>query len=55
VMARDSRYKLVMRGARPSEFYDLKNDPAEMTNQIANQTFVTERQRLMAEIAEFRK
>ncbi len=55
VMARDSRYKLVMRGARVAEFYDLKNDPAEQTNQAANPTFISERQRLMAEIAAFRK
>ena len=55
VMARDVRYKLVMRGARAAEFYDLKNDPSESTNQVANATFVTDRQRLAAEIAAFRK
>jgi len=55
VMARDARYKLVMRGARPAEFYDLKNDPTEMTNQASNGSFVSERQRLMAEIESFKK
>ncbi len=55
VMARDARYKLVMRGARAAEFYDMRNDPGEGTNQIANPAFVSERQRLAEEIAEFRK
>ncbi|MEO8027566.1 MAG: sulfatase-like hydrolase/transferase [Bryobacteraceae bacterium] len=55
VMARDARFKLVVRGARPAEFYDLKMDPGEKINQVGNPAFVSERQRMQQEIAEFRK
>jgi choline-sulfatase len=49
-MARDSRFKLVLRpeDQGPGEFYDLRNDPGERTNQYANQAFVDARDRLAA-------
>ena len=49
-MARDSRFKLVVRpeDQGPDEFYDLRNDPGEHTNQYSNQAFVNDRDRLAA-------
>jgi arylsulfatase A-like enzyme len=52
-MARIERYKLVSRdgGKGPSELYDLVSDPAERTNQYANQQFVTVRNQLFGELS----
>jgi arylsulfatase A-like enzyme len=49
-MARDSRFKLVLRpeDQGPNEFYDLRNDPGERTNQYANQAYVDARDHLAA-------
>jgi arylsulfatase A-like enzyme len=56
-MARDNRYKLVLRndGKGPNEFYDVRADPRERVNQHDNPQFVTVRDRLARELAEWRK
>jgi arylsulfatase A-like enzyme len=56
-MARDNRYKLVLRneGKGPNEFYDLTADPREKANQYDNPQFVTVRDRLAKELADWRK
>jgi len=56
-MARDSRYKLVVRneGAGPNELYDLRADPRERTNQFENPEFNTVRERLTKELEAWRK
>jgi arylsulfatase A-like enzyme len=56
-MARDTRYKLVLRGQGkgPSELFDLRADPREKANQYANPAFVTVRDRLSAELDAWRK
>jgi arylsulfatase A-like enzyme len=55
-MARDSRYKLVLRneGAGPNEFYDLTADPREKANLYDTPEFITVRDRLAKEIAAWR-
>jgi arylsulfatase A-like enzyme len=52
-MARDSRYKLVLRdgGSGPGELYDLRSDPRENVNQYSNPQYLNTRDRLAAEIA----
>ena len=47
-MARDNRYKLVMRdeGKGPGELYDLTVDPHEKVNQYGNPQYVNMRDRL---------
>jgi len=56
-MARDSRYKLVLRagGAGPNELYDLRTDPREFTNQFENDRFVTIRTALTESIVKWRQ
>ena len=56
-MARDTRYKLVLRneGKGPNELYDVGNDPREKVNQYENAQFVTVRDRLAKELADWRR
>jgi len=56
-MARDNRYKLVLRnnGAGPNELFDLRSDPREKVNLYENQQYLTVRDRLLQELAEWRK
>ena len=56
-MARDTRYKLVLRdeGKSRSEFYDLAVDARERTSQYDNPQYVDMRDRLFAEVADWRK
>ena len=56
-MARDSRFKLVLRneGKGPNEFYDLTADPREKVNHYDNPQFVTVRDRLAKQLAEWRR
>jgi arylsulfatase A-like enzyme len=56
-MARDNRYKLVLRdaGAGPGELYDLREDPFEKRNLYNNAQFVTVKDRLTGELAGWRK
>jgi choline-sulfatase len=56
-MARDKSFKLVLRneGKGPNELYDLRNDPREKTNQYDNAQFITVRDRLTKELADWRK
>jgi arylsulfatase A-like enzyme len=55
-MARDSRYKLVLRneGAGPNELYDLTADPREKKNLYDAPEFITIRDQLAKEIASWR-
>ncbi len=54
-MARDSRYKLVLRngGEGPNELYDERTDPREHTNQYDNPGFITVRDRLTRELEQW--
>jgi arylsulfatase A-like enzyme len=56
-MARDRRYKLVLRneGKGPNELFDVGNDPREKVNQYENAQFITVRDRLAKELAEWRR
>jgi arylsulfatase A-like enzyme len=56
-MARDNRYKLVMRdeGKGPGELYDLTVDAHEKVNQYSNPQYVSVRDRLAGELAAWRK
>ena len=56
-MARDPRYKLVLRngGDGPNELFDIVSDPRERTNQYENPAYITVRQRLTKEIADWRQ
>jgi hypothetical protein len=56
-MARDSRYKLIVRdrGKGPGELYDVRSDPSEKVNQYENQQFITVRQRLGKELEAWRQ
>jgi choline-sulfatase len=55
-MARDNRFKLVLRndGKGPNEFFDLRSDPREKVNQYSNAQFLTQRDRLAKELAEWK-
>ncbi|MBC7924856.1 MAG: sulfatase-like hydrolase/transferase, partial [Bryobacteraceae bacterium] len=55
-MARDTRYKLIVRngGKGPNEMYDLTADNREKTNLYENPQFVTVRENLLKELAEWR-
>jgi arylsulfatase A-like enzyme len=56
-MARDTRYKIVLRngGKGPNELFDVARDPREKVNQYENAQFVTVRERLTKELAEWRR
>jgi arylsulfatase A-like enzyme len=54
LMARNSRYKLVLRANGPSELYDLDNDPGELTNQADNTEFLGVRGDLTRELANWK-
>lgn len=56
-MARDNRFKLVLRnqGKGPNELYDLSTDPREKANLHDNPQFITVRDRLAKDIAEWRR
>jgi choline-sulfatase len=56
-MAREPRFKLVLRneGQGPNEFYDLQTDPGEKKNQYENPQYITVRDRLAQEIANWRQ
>ncbi|MGH9627234.1 MAG: sulfatase family protein [Bryobacteraceae bacterium] len=56
-MARDRRFKLVLRngGEGPNEFFDLTSDPGEQTNEYENPKYITIRERLGKDLAEWRK
>jgi arylsulfatase A-like enzyme len=56
-MARDARYKVIVRndGEGPNEFYDLRSDPRERTNQYDNPSYITMRDRLTKELAGWQK
>ena len=56
-MARDARYKAIVRdgGKGPGELYDLRMDPQEKTNQYDNPQFVNTRDRLAADLAQWRQ
>jgi uncharacterized sulfatase len=48
----NSRYKLAINLLDIDEFYDLKNDPYEITNQINNEDYSTSRNKLHDELLE---
>jgi arylsulfatase A-like enzyme len=54
-MARNERYKLVLRDGGKGELYDCQADPGEKTNQIDNQQFVTLKTQLTAEVAAWKQ
>ncbi len=54
-MARDKRYKLVVRDQGPGELYDLPVDPRERVNQYENRQFVTVRTSLAAALAQWKQ
>jgi choline-sulfatase len=56
-MARDSRYKLVLRnqGKGPNEFYDLKADAREDVNRYDNPAFVSMRDLLTGKLRNWQK
>jgi len=56
-MARDRRYKVVVRdgGKGPGELFDLVGDPGEAVNQYANDQFVTLRNALAADLANWKQ
>jgi arylsulfatase A-like enzyme len=49
-MARDSRYKLVLRANGPNELYDLDNDPGEQNNRADDPEFIGVRADLTREL-----
>jgi arylsulfatase A-like enzyme len=55
-MARDKRFKLVWRnnGQGPNELFDVPNDPGERVNQFDNPRFLTVKERLIRELADWR-
>jgi len=53
-MARDDRYKLVLREGGPNELYDEATDPAEKVNQYDNPQFVSVRDRFTSELKGWR-
>lgn len=56
-MSRAERYKLILRNDRkgPNELYDVVADPAEGTNQIDNDQFVSVKNTLSGELAEWKR
>lgn len=56
-MACDTRYKLVVRneGKGPNDLFDLENDARERVNQYDNGQYVSTRQRLEKDLADWRK
>lgn len=56
-MARDNRYKLVVRhdGKGPNELFDIRQDPREFKNLYDDPRFVTVKERLLNELAAWRK
>jgi arylsulfatase A-like enzyme len=56
-MAHDNRFKLVLRneGAGPNELYNLRTDPREKANLYDNAQFITVRDGLSQELAEWRR
>jgi arylsulfatase A-like enzyme len=55
-VARDDRYKLVLRGEGkgPNEMYDMKVDPRERVNQFENPQFLTVKTQLTAELTRWK-
>jgi arylsulfatase A-like enzyme len=53
-MARDARYKLVLRVNGPGELYDLDNDPGEMRNRFDDSEFLAVRAALTRELGNWR-
>lgn len=53
VMIRDIRYKYVMRLYEQDEFYDLQEDPMELSNQIENFKYKLEIERLRMRLLRF--
>lgn len=49
-IARDSRYKLIVRDGGTNELYDVRVDGQEKTNQFENAAFVTVKNRLRREL-----
>jgi arylsulfatase A-like enzyme len=54
-MARGERYKLVLRDGGKGELYDTQTDPAEKTNQIDNQQFLSVKTQLTGELAAWKQ
>ena len=56
-MSRAERYKLILRndGKGPNELYDMVADPTERTNQVDNDQFVSVKNTLSAELADWKK
>jgi arylsulfatase A-like enzyme len=56
-MARDNYFKVIVRnnGQGPNELYDLRKDPRERVNQYDNPGFVTVRDSLAKQLAEWRQ
>ena len=54
-MARNERYKVVVRDGGPNELYDEQADHDEKTNQFDNQQFVTVKTQLVGELAAWRR
>ncbi len=56
-MARDPRYKLVLRnaGAGPNELFDLRSDARERVNEYSNQQFLTVRDDLARDLTAWQK
>lgn len=53
LMIRDDRYKYIMRLYEQDEFYDLEKDPMELSNQIDNETYRGEIERLRMRMLRF--
>lgn len=56
-MARTQRYKLVLRndGKGPNELFDLPADPGERANQIENEQYVSVKDTLTGELAQWKR
>jgi arylsulfatase A-like enzyme len=56
-MSRAERYKLILRndGKGPNELYDVVADPSETTNQVDNDQFVSVKNTLGGELADWKK
>jgi arylsulfatase A-like enzyme len=53
-MARDSRYKLVLRANGPGELYDLDGDPGELRNRFDDSEFLGVRAGLTRELSNWK-